>query len=72
MRGVQRVLDEGPAVTLLALRNIAFCKLEIVENARGIRPLPEEIIVLEEVIVAERCVRDHQRLHGRGVLLHQV
>ncbi len=72
MRGIQRLLDESPAVTILAFCNIAFCKFEVIENALGICPLLEKIIVLEKVIVAERGVRDHQRLHCRSVLLHQV
>ena len=28
MRGIQRMLDERPAVTGLALRNVAFCEFE--------------------------------------------
>ena len=72
MRGIERMLDRKAPVTLLALRHIAFCELEIVENAVGVGPLLEQIIVLEEMVVAEGGVRDHQRLHRRGVFLHQV
>ena len=66
------LLDREPAVALLAMRDIALGEFEIVENAVGIRPLLEQIVVLEEMVVAEGGVRDHQRLHRRGVLLHQV
>src|SRR6202043_516457 len=39
MRGVERLLDREPSVTLLALRHIAFREFEIVENAVGVCPL---------------------------------
>src|SRR5216683_1895767 len=38
----------------------------------GIRPLLEKVVVLEEMVVAERRVGDHQRLHGRGIFFHQI
>ena len=72
MRGIERLLDREPAIALLALRHIALGEVQIVENAVGVGPLPEQIIVLEEMVVAERGVRDHQRLHGRGIFLHQI
>ena len=74
-QGMRRV--EGPlhgrlAVTVLAFGQIALGEFQIAEDALGVRPLPEQIIVLEEMIVAERGMRDHQRLHGRGIFLHDV
>ena len=72
VRGIERLLDRQPAVALLALRDVGLGEFEIVENAVGIGPLLEQIVVLEEMVVAEGGVRDHQRLHGRGVLLHQI
>ena len=72
MGGVERALDRGAAVALLALRDIALGEIEIIENALGVGPLPEQVIVLEEMIVAEGGMRDHQRLHRRGVFLHQI
>ena len=72
MRGVERLLDREPAVALLALRDIALGEIEIIENAFGVGPLLEQVVVLEEMVVAEGGVRDHQRLHGRGVFLHQI
>ena len=72
MGGVQRLLDREPAVALLALRDIALGEVEIFENAFGVGPLLEQVVVLEEMIVAEGGMRDHQRLHRRGILLHQV
>ena len=29
-------------------------------------------IVFEEVIVAEGCMRNHKRLHGRGIFFHEI
>ena len=45
---------------------------EIVENAAGVGPLLEQVIVLEKMVMAERGMRDHQRLHRHGVLFHDV
>src|ERR1700691_2901016 len=59
-------------VAILAGGDIAFGEGEIIENAFGIGPLPEQVVVLEEVIVTEGGVRDDQRLHGHRVLLEQI
>ena len=72
MRGVKRLLDRKPAMALLALRDIGLGKFEIIKDAVGIGPLLEQVVVLEEMVVTERRVRDHQRLHRRAVFLHQV
>jgi hypothetical protein len=72
MRRIERLLDRETAVTLLALRHVALGEIEIIQNALGVGPLPEQIIVLEEMIVPERRVRQHERLHRHGVLLHVV
>lgn len=72
MRGIQRALDLDAAVTLLALHDVVLGEIQIVQNAVGIGPLLEQIVVLEEVVVAEGSMRNHQRLHRRRVLLHQV
>ena len=60
------------AVALLAARDVALGEVEVVEDALRVGPLAEQVVVLEEVVVAERGVRDHQRLHRRRVLLHDV
>ena len=72
MRRVERHFDRKPAMALLATGDIALGEIEIIEDAVGVGPLPEQVVVLEEMIVAEGGVRDHQRLHGRGVFFHQV
>src|SRR5260370_25992108 len=72
MRGIQRLLDFQPTMTLLALRHIALGEIEIIENSISVRPLLEQIVVLEEMVVAERRVSNYQCLHGRGVFLHQI
>src|SRR5258708_12955864 len=59
-------------MTLLALRYVALGEIEIIKNSLGVSPLFEEVVVLEEVVMTERCVGDHQRLHGRGIFLHQI
>ena len=72
MRGVEQPLHLRLAVALFAACDIAFGESEIIENAVGVRPLPELIIVLEEVIVTESRMGDHKRLHRGGVFLHDV
>jgi hypothetical protein len=72
VRRIERTLDGELAVMLLALRDIALREVEIIENPLRIRPLLEQVVVLEEMVMAEGSVRNHQRLHRRGVLLHQV
>ena len=72
VRGVERALDRDVTVALLALGDVALGEVQIVEDAVGVGPLLEQVVVLEEVVVAERRMRDHQRLHRRGVLLHDV
>ena len=59
-------------VPLLAFGDEAAGEGEIIENAVRVRPLPEQMIGAEKVVVAEAGVRDHQRLHRHGVLLHQI
>ena len=72
MRRVERRLDRFEAVALLAGRDVALGEIEIVENAGGVGPLLEEIVVLEEMVVAEGGVGDHQGLHRHRVLLHAI
>jgi len=54
VRGVERLLDRQPAVPLLALRHVSLGKIQVIENSLGVRPLLEQIVVLEEMVVAER------------------
>ncbi len=72
MRGIEDGLDLVAAVALLAGGDVALGEGEIVENALGIGPLLEQIIVLEEVVVAEGGMRHDERLHRHGVLFEQV
>src|ERR1700743_3492378 len=72
MCGVERALDMGLAVALLALGDIALGEVEIFENALGVGPLFEEVVVLEKMIMAEGGVGDDERLHRRRILLHEV
>ena len=72
VRGVEEPLHRRVAVAFLAIGDVALGEIQVLEDAVGIGPLLEEIVVLEEVIVAERGMRDHQRLHRGGVFLHDV
>ena len=70
--GVERALDGRVTVALLALGHVAFGEVEVGEDAVGVRPLLEQVVVLEEVVVPEGRVGDDERLHHRRVLLHDV
>jgi hypothetical protein len=72
VRRVDHPLHRGDAVLLLAARDIGLGEIEVVENAVRVGPFLEQVVVLEEMIVAEGGVRHDQRLHGHGVLLHDV
>ena len=72
MRRVERRLDGFDAVALLASRDVALGEIEIVENSGRVGPLLEEIVVLEEVVVAEGGMRDDDGLHRHRVLLHAI
>ena len=72
MRGVERALDGGLAIALLALGDIALGEVQIFENAFGVGPLLEEIIVLEKMVMAEGGMGDDQRLHRRRIFLHEI
>src|SRR3546814_19575355 len=48
MRAVEQPLDRVMAVTLLAVHDIALGEFQIIQNAVGVGPLLEQIIVLEE------------------------
>ena len=72
MCGVERRLDRFEAVPFLARGDIALGEIEIVKDAGGVGPLLEQVIILEEVVVAEGGVGDDQRLHRHRVLLHAI
>ena len=72
MRSVKQRLDLVDAVAFLALGDEVPGIFEIVEDPGGIGPLPEQMVGLEEVVVPERSVRHHQRLHRHGVFLHAI
>ena len=72
VRRIQHALDLGRAIAVLAFRDIVLGEGEVIEDAVRVRPLLEDVIVLEEVVVAERRVRHHQRLHGGRVLFEKI
>ena len=72
MRRVEHALDGGLAVALLASGDVVLGEFEIGEDAFGVRPDAEQVVVLEEVVVAEGGMGDDERLHRRRVLLHDV
>ena len=69
---VEDVLDRLHAVLLLALADVVPRVDEVVDDRRRVGPEAKEVVALEEAVVAVGGVGDHERLHRRRVLLHQV
>jgi len=72
VRGIDHGFDLGVTVAFLAGGDVALGKGEIFQNAFCVGPLLEQIIVLEEMIVPEGCVRDDDGLHRHRVLFEQI
>jgi hypothetical protein len=70
--GVQHLFHRLEPVALLAFRDVALGVHQVVDDRAGVRPHPEQVVALEERVVAEARVGHHQCLHGHGVLFHQV
>src|SRR5258708_2000347 len=67
MSCVEHRFNSVRAVFFVALANEVACECKVVENTSGICPLLEQVVVLKEVVVAEGCVSDNERLHHHGV-----
>jgi hypothetical protein len=61
MGGVEQRLDLDRTVALLGILDEVAGVVEIFENALGVGPLPEQMVRLEEVVVAEGRVGEDQR-----------
>lgn len=72
MAGVEQGFDRIDAVAVLAGHDVLAREDKIVQHAVGVGPLAEQVIALEERVVAVTGVGDHQRLHRHGVLFHEI
>ena len=72
MAGVQDLFDRLLAVALLAFGHVVAGEHQVIQDALGIGPGAEQVVALEEGVVTVGGMGDHQRLHGHGVLLHQI
>ena len=72
VRRIERALHCILAVAIFELRDQRARELEIIENAVSVGPLLEHVVVFEKMAVAIASVRQHQRLHRRGVFLHDI
>ncbi len=70
--GVEELFDFIHAVTLFTLGNIVSREDQVINDGAGIRPATEQIVVFKEGVMSVAGMRHHQRLHGDGVLLHQI
>ena len=70
--GVEQLLDRVHAVPLLAFGDVVLGVDQVVDDRRRVGPHAEQVVALEEAVVAVGGMRDDQRLHRHRVLLHQV
>ncbi len=72
MAGVEQLLNLDHAIALFAIGDVVTGKNQVVNNGAGIGPTAEQVVIFEKGVVAVAGMGHHQRLHGNGVLLHQV
>ena len=72
MAGVEQILHRIDAMALFALGDVLPGEYQIVDDGAGIGPAAEQVVALEEGVVAVAGVGDDQRLHAHGVLFHQI
>ncbi len=72
MAGVEQLLHRFDTMLLFTLGDVVLGEQQVVDDGGGIGPRLEQIVVLEEGVVAVAGVGHHQCLHRHGVLLHQV
>src|SRR5205823_4813074 len=72
MGGIENGLDRRCPMLFLASRDVALGEVHIAQYRAGIGPLPKEVVVLEEMVVAKGGVSDDQRLQSHGILFHEV
>lgn len=70
--GVEQVFNGIDTVALLALHDVLLGEHQVIDDRTGIGPGAEQVIALEEAVMAVAGVSHHQRLHADGVFLHQV
>src|SRR5437667_8582476 len=59
---IEHALHLAHAVVVLAFGNVALGEGEIIQDPVRVGPLPEDVVVLEEMVVAEGRVGEHGRL----------
>src|SRR5262249_50727344 len=72
VRRIEHALHLLLAIAVFVFGDQAAGEIEIVEDAVGVRPLLEGIIILEKMTVAIAGMGDDERLHRRGIFLHDV
>ena len=60
------------AMAFLTFGDIVAGEHQVIDDGAGIGPGAEQVVAFEKGVVAVTGVGDHQRLHGQGVLFHQV
>ena len=72
MRSVKHFLNCIDTIFFFALHDVLLGEHQVIDDCIGLGPLPKQVVALEKGIVSVTGVSDHQRLHGHGVLFHEV
>ena len=70
--GIEQQFHFLLAIAAFAFGHIALGEQQVVDDGVCVGPGAEQVVALEEGVVAVAGMRDRQRLHGHRVLLHQV
>ena len=72
MTGIQHFFHFIHTVALFALHDVVLGEYQVIDDRTGVGPGAEQVVALEERVVAVTGVRNHQRLHHHGVFFHQI
>ena len=70
--GIEQFFHLFDTVSLFTIGDVVTGENQVVDNRTGIRPAAEQIIILKERVMPVAGMRHNQRLHGDGVLFHQI
>ncbi len=59
-------------MAFLALHDVLLGEHQVVDDRAGVGPGAEQVVALEETVVAVARMGNHQCLHAHGVLFHEV
>jgi hypothetical protein len=70
--GVEQFLNFIYPIAFFAFGDVFTGENQIIDYRAGIRPAAEKIVILEKRVMPVAGMGHNQRLHGNGVLFHQI